>query len=244
MRIMRSILVLMIVFAVLFGIASAQTPAGGGGGRGGRGGAAPATPPAAPGAPQAPGAAAAPGGRGGGQRGPGAASIMMLNTTAWPDGGMIPLRYTQAGPELSPGIQWSGAPTGVASYVLMFHDADSVVNGSTDGLLHWMVWNIPGTATALAQGQPDGFELDNGIRQISVSGSRYRGPGAPAAGPVHHYIMELYALDVMLTDIKVPPQGPQEPNPNVQAIRTSVMQAMVGHVRGKASYVGLFHRPQ
>ncbi len=181
------------------------------------------------------------GGRGGGGRG--AVQNMTLVTTAWPDGGMIPLRYTQAGPEISPAIQWSGAPQGVASYVLIFHDADGVVNNSTDDTLHWLVWNIPGSATSLAQARPDGFELPDGIRQISVSGSRYRGPGAPASGPLHHYVMELYALDTML-DIKVNPQGPQEPNPNTQAIRTSIMQAMVGHIRGKGAYLGLFHRPQ
>jgi phosphatidylethanolamine-binding protein (PEBP) family uncharacterized protein len=60
---------------------------------------------------------------------------------------------------------------------------------------------------------------------------------------VHHYVLELYALDAML-DIKVATQGSQDPNPNPQAIRTSVMQAMVGHVRGKAAYLGLFRRPQ
>jgi hypothetical protein len=115
------------------------------------------------------------------------------------------------------------------------------VNNSTDGMLHWLVWNIPATATNLQQNLPDGFELPNGTRQISVSGSRYRGPGAPAAGPIHHYVMELYALDTML-DIKVAPQGNQDSNPNAQAIRTSIMQAMVGHIRGKAAYFGLFHR--
>jgi hypothetical protein len=55
--------------------------------------------------------------------------------------------------------------------------------------------------------------------------------------------MELYALDITL-DIKVNPQGAQEANPNVQAIRTSIMQAMAGHIRGKAAYLGLFRRPQ
>lgn len=176
-------------------------------------------------------------------RGGGGIQSMTLITTAWPDGGMIPLRYTQAGPEISPAIQWSAAPQGTISFVLTFHDADTVVNNSTDGLLHWMLWNIPGTATGIAQARPDGFELEDGTRQISASGSRYRGPGAPAAGPIHHYVMELYALDTML-DIKVNPQGPQDPNPNVQTIRASIMQAMLGHIRGKAAYVGLFHRPQ
>lgn len=187
-------------------------------------------------------AQAPPAGRGRGGRGP-ATQTMTLITTAWPDGGAIPARYTQAGAEISPAIEWSGAPQGTASFVLIFHDADTVVNNSTDGLLHWMVWNIPGTATGIPQGRPDGFELPDGARQISVSGSRYRGPGAPAAGPLHHYVMELYALDTML-DIKVNPQGPQEPNPNAQTIRTSIMQAMAGHIRGKAAYVGLFHRTQ
>ena len=186
-----------------------------------------------------PAAAQARGGRGG--RGFGA-QTMTLVTTAWPDGGMIPLRYTQAGPEISPAIQWSGAPQGTASFVLIFHDPDTLVPNSTDGILHWLVWNIPGTSSSLQQNLPDGFELPDGIRQISASGSRYRGPGAPAAGPLHHYVLELYALDTML-DIKVAPQGPQDPNPNPQAIRTSIMQAMVGHIRAKGAYVGLFHRP-
>jgi Raf kinase inhibitor-like YbhB/YbcL family protein len=176
-------------------------------------------------------------------RGGGGIQTMTLITTAWPDGGMIPMRYTQAGAELSPAIQWSAAPAGTASFVLIFHDADTVANNSTDGLLQWMLWNIPATATGVAQGRPDGFELEDGTRQISVSGSRYRGPGASATGPVHHYVMELYALDTLL-DIKVIPPGAQEANPNPQAIRTSVIQAMAGHVRGKAAYLGLFRRPQ
>jgi Raf kinase inhibitor-like YbhB/YbcL family protein len=222
----RRLMSLIVLSGVLAGVAGAQNPPappqgaapGGraGGGRGGRGG------------------------RGGGG---GGAQTMTLVTTAWPDGGMIPMRYTQAGPELSPAIQWSGAPQGTVSFVLVFHDADTLVNNSTDGMLHWLLWNIPGTASGIAQGRPDGFEWPDGTRQISVSGSRYRGPGAPASGPIHHYVMELYALDTLL-DIKVDPQGPQDPNPNVQAIRTSIFQAMVGHIRGKAAYVGLFHRPQ
>jgi len=228
MRLIRFISVPAIMVTMLCGAVGAQQ----------RGADATAAPPQ--------GAARGRGARGGGGGGRGRGSAfpnLTLTTTAWPDGGWIPLRYTQAGPEISPALQWSTPPAGTASFVLVFHDADSPVNNSTDDLLQWMVWNIPGTATALAQGRPDGFELEDGTRQISVSGSRYRGPGASATGPVHHYVMELYALDTML-DIKVNPQGPQEANPNVQAIRTSIMQAMVGHVRGRAAYFGLFRRPE
>lgn len=190
--------------------------------------------------------AAAQSGRGGGGRGGGrgaAFSNFTVTTTAWPDGDMIPLRYTQAGPEISPAIQWSAPPAGTVSFVLIFHDADSPAGNSTDDLLQWLVWNIPGTSTSLPQAVPDGFELPNGTRQISVSGSRYRGPGASATGPVHHYIIDLYALDTML-DIKVDGQGPQDQNPNVQTIRNAITQAMAGHVRAKAAYFGLFRRPQ
>jgi Raf kinase inhibitor-like YbhB/YbcL family protein len=179
------------------------------------------------------------GGRGGGARG--GVQTMTLTTTAWSDGGLIPQKYAQSGPEVSPGIQWSGAPQGTVSYVLTFTDLDTTAQGSTDGMLHWLLWNIPGTTTSLPPAMPDTFELEDGTRQLSASGSRYRGPGAQTAGPLHHYILEIYALDTKL-DIKVAPQGPQDPNPNPQAIRTSIMQAMAGHIRGRAAYFGLFHR--
>lgn len=247
MRYIRSFMGLMIVFALLFSVAAAQEPAAGvrGGGQRG-GGARGAAPDAARGA--APDAAR--GGRGGGGGGRGGTQVMTLMTTAWPDGGLIPLRYTQAGPEISPAVQWSNVPQGTTSFVLVFHDIDAAAAGNaanppspTDGLLHWMLWNIPGTATGVAQGRPDGFELEDGTRQISVSGSRFRGPGAPASGPMHHYVMQVYALDTML-DVKIAPQGPQEPNPNAGETRAAVFQAMAGHIRGKAAYVGLFRRPQ
>lgn len=190
--------------------------------------------------------AAAQSGRGGGGRGAGRGggfSNFTITTTAWPDGGMIPPRYTQAGPEISPAIQWSAPPAGTASFVLIFHDADALAGNSTDDLLQWLVWNIPSTSSNLPQATADGFELPNGTRQISVSGSRYRGPGASATGPMHHYVMDLYALDTTI-NVKVDPQGPQDSNPNVQAIGNSIMQAMAGHVRAKAAYFGLFRRPE
>ena len=79
-----------------------------------------------------------------------------------------------------------GAPDGITSFVLIVHDLDAAGSNGVDDYLHWMVWNIPATATSLAQGIPQGPELPDGTRQISASGPYYRGPGAPASGPAHH----------------------------------------------------------
>ena len=53
----------------------------------------------------------------------------------------------------------------------------------------------------------------------------YRGPGAPANGPFHHYVIELYALDSKL-DVK--------PSSDAFATRADVIKAIQGHILGKA----------
>ena len=176
------------------------------------------------------------GGRGGGGRGRGGIRVMTLTSAAFTDGGMIPVKYAQPGVELSPPLAWSGAPDSTQSFVLIVHDPDAAIGDGLDDVLHWMVWGIPGTATSLPEGVPQGPQLADGMRQISVSGPYYRGPAAPASGPVHHYLFELYALD---TPINVPPTDNNAP---VALRRAAVVAALAGHVRGKAAMVGLFRR--
>lgn len=199
-----------ILLAVTFALGQAQ--------RGGGGGAPPA------------GAA-----QGGAPRGA-AAPAMTLTTTGWMDGDIIPNKFTQAVPmPVSPALAWANAPAGTQSFVLHFHDPDVSLQNSTNDQVHWLVWNIPATATGFAEGQPQGPTLPDGSKQISASGQVYRGPGAPATGPYHHYTFEIYALDIKLDTI--------EPGANEQETRTKVMAAMQGHVRGKAVMFGLFRRP-
>jgi hypothetical protein len=114
------------------------------------------------------------------------------------------------------------------------HDADAAVGPATDDMLHWMLWNVPATVTALHERAPSMAQLPDGTRQISATGPYYRGPGAQAAGPAHHYLFELYALDVML-DVPAVGASPTQ-------TRAVVLSGMAGHVRGKAVYVGLFKR--
>jgi Raf kinase inhibitor-like YbhB/YbcL family protein len=163
-----------------------------------------------------------------------APQVMTLTSTAWPDGGAIPKKFSQAGDEVSPPLEWSNVPDGTVSFVLIARDLDAATGTGTDDVLHWMLWNIPGASRSLPEGVPHGSQLADGTRQISVSGPYYRGPGAPAAGPAHHYTFELFALDSML---EVPAVG-QSP----AQTRAAILAAMAGKVRGKAAYVGLFKR--
>ena len=171
------------------------------------------------------------GGRQGGGRGRGVA-IMMLATTGWADGGLVPAKYAQAGEEFSPPLTWSDPPDGTQSFLLVVHDIDATNIDGTLDTLHWMVWNIPATARALPEHVPQGPELPDGSKQISVTGPYYRGPAAPATGPEHHYVFDLYALDTKLDvpSVSVP----------VAPTRAAIAAGIVGHVRGKASLVGRF----
>jgi len=161
--------------------------------------------------------------------------VLTLTSPAFPSGGLIPAAHAQPGRDQSPPLAWSGAPDSVKSFVLLVHDADAAMGDGTDDALHWLVWNLPGTATALPAGIPSGAQRPDGMRQVSVSGPYYRGPAAPATGPAHHYVFELYALDITLA---VPPTGMTP-----AATRAAVLAAMAGHVRGKGVLVGRYQRP-
>jgi len=166
---------------------------------------------------------------------------MVLTIPAWPDGQQIPVKFTQAGEHISPELRWSNVPAGAQSFVVNMLDPDVAVQRGTETQPHWIVWNIPATATGLPEGMKPGAEQADGTRQISASGPQYRGPGAAANGPLHHYTFEVYALD---TKIDVAPSPGAQPIEAALATRAAVMKAMQGHVIGKAVYVGLFRRPQ
>ena len=170
-----------------------------------------------------------------------AAPPMTMTVAGFADGSQIPVRISQAadgvapGEGTSPAITWQNVPAGTQSFVLNMHDMDVARNKTTDDQAHWVVWNIPATATGLPEGVAKGSQRPDGSFQISATGPMYRGPGAPANGPMHHYMFELFALDTKL-DV--------QPAADAFESRANVMKAMQGHILGKAVYGGLFRRPQ
>ena len=160
------------------------------------------------------------------------------------DGGLFQYMFTQAAYETqfkplgaSPKIDWVNPPPGTQSFVLHFHDMEVARNRTTDDQVHWLVWNIPGDAKELPENVPAGATIASlgGAGQTSASGPQYRGPGAPATGAPHHYMIELIALDTRL-DV--------QPGADAFETRKRVMDALQGHVLGKALILGLFKRPQ
>ncbi len=157
---------------------------------------------------------------------------MALTSPDFEDGGIIPNKYTQADSSpVSPKLEWTNVPPGTVSFVLLMHDPDGAMNKRTDDVTHWMIFNIPGTARELPQGVPASEKLPDG--SVQIKGTRnmvgFMGPGAPAGGPYHHYTFELFALDTKL-DL-----GPD-------ATRPTVIDAIQGHILGKAVLEGRFHR--
>jgi Raf kinase inhibitor-like YbhB/YbcL family protein len=179
----------------------------------------------------------------GGQRAGGAPAgpVMTMTVAGFADGGMVPVKYSQAAEGVAPGegtspeIKWMNAPAGTQYFVLHMHDMDLARNRTTDDQPHWVVWNIPGTATGLPEGVAKGSQRPDGSYQISATGPMYRGPGAAATGPLHHYVFELFALDAKI-DV--------QPTADAFETRANVLKAIQGHILGKAVYGGLFKRPQ
>ena len=159
---------------------------------------------------------------------------LTLTTTAFDDGGIIPNKYTQASAStpVSPELKWSHVPDGTVSFALILNDPDTSLSRTTEVVLHWLIFNIPGTATGLPEGVPGDAKLPDGsVQGLNRSTNvGYMGMGAGALGPYHHYTYELYALDTMLT------LGPD-------ATRADLLAAMSGHIRGKAILMGRFHKP-
>jgi Raf kinase inhibitor-like YbhB/YbcL family protein len=160
---------------------------------------------------------------GGGGRGGFNLPPLLMQTDAFPDGGIVPAKFTGRG-GVQPGFKFSGAPDGTMSYAIIFHDLDVAIGGNTGDVLHWLAWNIPASAGGIPEGKlPEGSMQGNNI----AGQPGYFGPGAPAGPRYHHYVFELYALNANL-DLPA------------TATRDDLLKAMTGKVTAKAAYVGRF----
>jgi hypothetical protein len=104
----------------------------------------------------------------------------------------IPAKYTCDGENLSPPLQWSGAPNETRGFVLIVEDPDA-----PSGMFrHWAVYDLPANVTALPEGiggRGSGETLNQGVNDFGHT--NYDGPCPPRDHGPHHYHFRLAALD-------------------------------------------------
>ena len=136
------------------------------------------------------------------------------------------------GQNVSPALEWSGAPKDAKSFALLVHDPDAPTSGA--GWWHWLVYNIPAAATKLPKGagKGDGSALPAGAANaVTDYGSAgYGGPCPPEGDKPHRYIFTVYALKVDKLDV---PKG----------ATASLVGFMVNaNAIGKATLTGMYGR--
>lgn len=161
-------------------------------------------------------------------------TITVTSPTLMP-GQPVPRQHTPDGRNDSPALSWSGVPAGTRELMVFCEDPGV---GNPPPFVHWVVYNIPATATGL----PEALPIDAatpmpaglaGAKQ-GLSGFRraiYRGPAPPVGAP-HSYHFVVYALDAPIV------QRPGTP----PMTRAELLDAAKGHIIGRGELVATYQR--
>ena len=156
-------------------------------------------------------------------------TIMQLTSPSFENQKHVAKKFTCDGEDISPALEWSGAPAESKSFALIVDDPDAPDPANPRMTwVHWVLYNIPATVSALPEGVKD-KNLPKGTLQglNDWKKSGYGGPCPPIGK--HRYFHKLYALDIVLPDLRHPTKAKLE-------------KAMEGHILSKAELIGLYQR--
>lgn len=156
----------------------------------------------------------------------GGAMALQLSSTSFSANDTIPKKFTCDGPDTSPQLAWNAPPAGTQTLALIADDPDAPVGT----WVHWVLYDLPGTARELSEGVPKQEQLSSGGRQGKNDFGKigYGGP-CPPPGKPHRYFFKLYALDTKL-------------NFKAGATKADVERAMKGHILAQGELIGRYGR--
>ncbi len=106
------------------------------------------------------------------------------------------------GRNVSPELQWTGAPAGTKSFALTVYDPDAPTGS---GFWHWQIFNLPASVTKLVAGAGDparGLAPAGSVHGRNDYGAvGYGGPCPPPGDKPHRYIFTVFALKVPRLDL-------------------------------------------
>ena len=122
-----------------------------------------------------------------------------LTSADVPANGTVPMKnvfkgFGCTGENVSPDLSWKDAPAGTKSFALTVYDPDAPTGS---GWWHWVVFNIPASATTIPEGasaKKRGMPKGS-VQSVTDFGKPgWGGPCPPQGDSPHHYIFTLYAL--------------------------------------------------
>lgn len=150
---------------------------------------------------------------------------MLITSSSFKEGGMIPAKYTCDGENISPPLEWSQIPEGTKSFALISDDPDAPAGD----WVHWVLYNLPPSVTSLVENILKEKTLENGAKQ-GINDFRktgYDGPCPP--GGTHRYFFKLFALDTMLEEKE-------------NMTKSDLLNVMKGHILSNAQLIGKYSR--
>jgi Raf kinase inhibitor-like YbhB/YbcL family protein len=154
---------------------------------------------------------------------------MIITSPSFKNNGAIPSIHTCDGPNISPQLEWAGVPAGTKGLALIVDDPDAPdPEAPRMTWVHWVLYGIPADSNGLPESATAAL-LPPGTMQGLNDWHRigYGGPCPPKGK--HRYFFKLYALDVVLPDLKQPGKPDLE-------------KAMQGHVLARSELIGLYQR--
>lgn len=157
---------------------------------------------------------------------------MQITSSAFQNGETMPKKYTGEGDDVSPPLQWTGAPDETQEFAILCEDPDAP---QKTPFVHWLIYGIDSTTLSLPEAIPADQELSTPVHAAQGMNSfgriGYNGPLPPVGHGPHRYFFRIYALNKKL-GLK----------PGID--KDTFLKAAQNHIVAEAELVGTYERGQ